>query len=231
MEENPEAGGRYYKQMGFNDNYVAYEIMHFDSRGQVFLMDRGTEETTPISDDDIVPFRTRMDGDYIVWQQGNASKEIYTHQISTSTTWNLTDHPSNQFCPQMDGTRVVWTDLRNSSEWDSYENADIYMYDFADESLTRITDGEWVQCYPDISGDRIVWQDYRACPYPNNPGDFSQVDVWMHDLATGQEHQITSFEGGETEVLIAGDKVFFWMRVPEEPIFAFFVQELSALGL
>jgi beta propeller repeat protein len=231
MEENPEAGGRYYKQMGFNDNYVAYEIMHFGNSGQVFLMDRGTEETTPISDDGITPFRTRMDGDYIVWKQGLDNKEIYAHQISTSTTWNLTDHPADQFWPQIDGTRVVWMDLRNGSDEDSYENADIYMYDFADDSLTRITEGEWVKVAPDISGDRIVWQDHRACQYPNEVQDFSEVDIWMHDLATGQDHQITSFEGGESRCLIAGGKVFFYMRVPEQPLLALFVQELSALGL
>ncbi|MFO8071816.1 MAG: hypothetical protein R6V85_08070, partial [Polyangia bacterium] len=88
-----------------------------------------------------------------------------------------------------------------------------------------------VKYMPDISGDRVVWQDYRACDQPNNVEDFSQVDIWMHDLATGEDHQITTLDGAETGPLIAGGKVFFFKRVPNEPLFALFVQELSAVGL
>jgi len=106
------------------------------------------------------------------------------------------------------------------------------MYDFADEKLSRITDGGWIQMYPAISGDRIVWQDYRACNSPNNPSDFSNVDVWMHNLKTGTEHQVTSFEGSETSVQISGDKLFYTRWTTDDPpVFAVFVQDLKALGL
>jgi TolB protein len=105
------------------------------------------------------------------------------------------------------------------------------MYDFATDELKRITDGKWVQMYPAISGDRIVWQDYRACDYPNNQSDFSNVDVWMYDLKTGKEYQITTLEGSETEVQISGDKLFYrrWTRT-DPNVFAVFVQDLKVLG-
>ena len=238
MESNSQEEGPRFLKISIDDNVVAYNIRHYGTShkdGQVFTLDLSNEETKPVSDADINSAKVLTDSGYVVWTDATDQTdiEIYAHRISTSTTWNMTDHPSDQFTPQMDGTRVVWTDLRNGDGeyWGSYENADIYMYDFANDSLTRITDGEWVKYRPDISGDRVVWQDYRACDQPNNVEDFSQVDIWMHDLSTGEDLQITNLDGSESQPLIAGGKVFFFKRVPNEPLFALFVQELSALGL
>ncbi|MFO8073900.1 MAG: hypothetical protein R6V85_18720 [Polyangia bacterium] len=236
MEQDPESEELYYKELSLSGSNMVYETMHLGGDdGQLFRYAISNSQTAPITDNGIMLAKTRTNGEYAVWEDltDQLNIEIFAHRISTSTTWNLTDHLSDQFSPQMDGTRVVWTDLRNGDGeyWGSYENADIYMYDFANDSLTRITDGEWVKYRPDISGDRIVWQDYRACDQPNNVEDFSQVDIWMHDLATGEDHQITTLDGAETGPLIAGGKVFFFKRVPNEPLFALFSQDLDVLGL
>jgi len=48
-----------------------------------------------------------------------------------------------------------------------------------------------------ISGDRIVWIDYRN----GNP------DVYLHDLATGQERPITADPGSQYAATIRGDRI------------------------
>ncbi len=206
------------------------------SNAQAKLFDTVSKTIKPISEPNRHLYRTRAEGDYVVWMDlaGTSPADIYAHRISTGNTWNLSNHESSQFNPRMDGTRVVWTDLRNGggSVYGSHENADVYMYDFETGELVRITDKPWVQLYPDISGDRIVWQDYRACNFPNDKGDFSNVDIWMYDLKTQKEYQLTSFEGSESEAHIHGDNLFYYRRTGgKNPEFAIFVQDLNELNL
>jgi beta propeller repeat protein len=104
------------------------------------------------------------------------------------------------------------------------------MYDFATAQLTEITNQDWLQLYPDIEGDRIVWQDSRDCFQPNNTADWSAVHIWMYDLSTGQEHQITSQTGSQTEARIDSDRVFFLAGHPDG-YYAIYLQDLAALGL
>ncbi|MDD5307253.1 MAG: hypothetical protein PHU25_08025 [Deltaproteobacteria bacterium] len=181
-------------------------------------------------------FRVRADGDYVIWEDGQdiGLPDIWAHKISTGKTWNLTNHPSGQWLPRMDGTRVVWSDLRNGpnpSLDGSLAHQDIYMHDFATGETTGITNANWIHYGPDISGDRIVWTDYRACSDPNNKYDFADTHIWMYDLKTKTEHQITSTPEGEGEPQIDGDRVYYFRQIPTSGLFAVFVQELSALGL
>ncbi|MDD5307251.1 MAG: hypothetical protein PHU25_08015, partial [Deltaproteobacteria bacterium] len=181
-------------------------------------------------------FRVRADGDYVIWEDGQdiGLPDIWAHKISTGKTWNLTNHQSGQWLPRMDGTRVVWSDLRNGpnpSLDGSLAHQDIYMHDFVTGETTGITNANWIHYGPDISGDRIVWEDYRACSDPNNKYDWDGIDIWTYDLKTKTEHQLTSYPGSESEPQVDGDRVYYLRQVPTTGVFAIFVQELSALGL
>ncbi|MDD5308130.1 MAG: hypothetical protein PHU25_12480 [Deltaproteobacteria bacterium] len=193
-------------------------------------------ERKTIFDTGRTAFNVRADGDYVVWEDGQDATlpDIWAHKISMGETWNLTNHPSGQWLPRMDGTRVVWSDLRNSpnpSLDGSLAHQDIYMYDFATSETTEITNANWIHYGPDISGDHVVWTDYRACSDPNNKYDWDGTDIWMYDLKGKSEHQITSYPGGESEPQIDGDRVYYFRQIPTSGLFAIFVQELSALGL
>jgi beta propeller repeat protein len=170
----------------------------------------------------------RADGDYAVWEDGGYTPDIWAHRISTGETWNVTDHPSSQWSPQIDGTRVVWADLRNGPDPSldgRWGPQNIYMHDFATGETTRITSSEAIQGEPDISGDRIVWTDSRACPNPNDRWDSSETDIWLYDLETKIEHRITTAPGAENDPRIDGGRVFY------VDYYFIFMQELSALGL
>jgi beta propeller repeat protein len=188
------------------------------------------EDRKTVYDESHVLFDVRAEGDYVVWDDNWT--DVWAYQISNGKVWNLTDYPADQFLPRMAGSRVVWTDLRNGPDPNvdgSLAHADIYMYDFASGKTTEITNAPWIHYRPDVSGDRIVWEDYRAGADPNNAYDFGCVDIWMYDLKTKTEHQITSYPGGESDAQIDGDRVYYYRY--SQGIEGIFVQELSALGL
>jgi beta propeller repeat protein len=213
------------------DLLAAIETSIATNAGRLLLCDTGAGTIEPLTPERAGLVDTRMAGDHVVWQDSLTENdaEIQAHRISTGETWSLTEDPAGQFGPRTDGTRVVWTDLRKgdgsvhtSTTWG---HADVYMYDFDTGELTAITDQDWLQLYPDISGDRVVWQDSRDCLFPNHPGDTSNLQIWMYDLATGEEHRITSTPGYWTKPRIDGDRVFF------TDTYGIYVQDLFTLGL
>ena len=230
-----------YRQLGLQGNIVAFFRKDDDgANGQAFYYSLVDNSMTTISSPDKELWGMTISGDYVVWtdnQWGSAdgpNADIYAHRISAGVTWNLSDDPAGQFAPRIDGTKVVWTDLRHSggsyTEQGTWDHADIFMYDFTAEQLTEITNQDWLQLYPDIEGDRIVWQDSRDCFQPNNTYDWSNIHIWMYDLSTGQEHQITDLPGAQSEARIDGDRVFFLAAHPDG-YYAIFMQDLAALGL
>jgi len=235
---SPPDPSRNYKYSTLEGSLVSIYIQEGatpTSKGQAFLYDLSDKTITGLSEPQMKIWHTRMSGDHVVWtEETSLVADILVHRISTGETWNLTNHPNGQFRPRIDGTRVVWTDLRHgggqyyaSGTWN---HADIFMYDFATDELTAITNQDWLQLYPDIDGDRIVWQDSRDCSQPNNAWDWGGIDIWMYDISTGQQHQITNLPGPEGDPRIDGNRVFFMAYHPEG-YSTIFMQDLAALGL
>ena len=96
--------------------------------------------------------------------------------------------------------RIVWQD-------DSNGNWDIQMYNISTSAKIQITNDEAEQQNPDIYGDRIVWQDSRnggSENYWDPPGNW---DIYMYDISTQKEIQITTNESHQINPAIYGDKI------------------------
>ena len=117
-----------------------------------------------------------------------------------------------QESPDIYGNRIVWTDNRDGGGWDSNQqpdgNWDIYMYDLSTSTETRITTDESNQVEPAIYEDRIVWADNRngggRDEYGQPDGNW---DIYMYDLSTSTETQITSNNSTQWKPAIYGDRI------------------------
>ena len=66
-------------------------------------------------------------------------------------------------------------------------------------TIVPITVGLGEQGSPAIHGDRVVWQDFR--------NGYTNADIYMRDIATGQETQITNNTAHQKWPVIYGDKI------------------------
>jgi beta propeller repeat protein len=82
-------------------------------------------------------------------------------------------------------------DLNDAAPLDPDDTVD------SDRMESRITSHPTVQYSPDISGSRIVWRDSRNGNY----------DIYMYDMATGEEMQITTDPDLQESPAICGDRI------------------------
>ena len=71
---------------------------------------------------------------------------------------------------------------------------------------TRITTNDSAQLYPSIYGDRIVWQDARNGVW-NESGNIDNLDIYMYNISTSKETQITTNKSNQSFPAIYKDRV------------------------
>ncbi len=130
----------------------------------------------------------------IVWQDDrNGNWDIYIFDISTHQEIHTTNK-SNQTNPAIYGNKVVWQDDRNGG-------SDIYLQDLSTKKQNRVTTSG--KAYnPRINGNRIVWQDKR-----NGQDNW---DIYMYDISSGKETQITINGSNQTSPDIFGDRIVWY---------------------
>ncbi|MGB9928640.1 MAG: PKD domain-containing protein [Methanosarcina sp.] len=122
-----------------------------------------------------------------------------TADQAKGTEIRVTTDESTQRSPSIYENKIVWTDWRNG-------NWDIYMYDFLAKKETQITTNTSDQLNPVIYGDIIVWEDGR------HGGTFNGYpignwDIYMYDLSTKKETQITNNESCQDSPVIYENKI------------------------
>ncbi|AFV25262.1 cell surface protein [Methanolobus psychrophilus R15] len=155
--------------------------------------------------------------DRVVWVEETLNGSIiYFYNISTNETSPLVETSVNPN-PAIYNDLLVWQDDSNGS-WD------IYMYNIATGEEQQITkDSTSDQMNPVIYEDIIVWQDDRnyneARSHENveyiseffrmlQRSDFSQMwDIYMYNISTGEEKQITTHVSNQINPAIYGDTV------------------------
>ena len=140
-------------------------------------------------------------GNTIVWQDNrNGNWDIYIEDFSTKKQIHTTNK-SDQVNPAIYGNKVVWEDSRNGG-------SDIYIQDLSTKEETRITNNG--KAYdPEIYGNRIVWTDGRnggSREYGYYVGNW---DIYMYDISTQKETQITTNTSTQANPSIYGDRIVY----------------------
>lgn len=155
-----------------------------------------TRVTTSVSDEE----QPCISGDRIVWHDdrnlGTSGIDIYLYTISTSTESTPFGTPaSNQYSPWIDGNIVVWEDGRGVG------GSDIYYYDFTSPVVdgTVVSSSTGVQYWPAVTGNRITWTEDR--------GTGTSYDVYLYDLSTSVETNLTNRAGVQAFGYVDGDIV------------------------
>jgi len=174
----------------------------------IYMHDLSTGITTQITDDRRIDRDPAIYGDKIVWCAGylNFEMNVYMYDISTGETQQITSGEGcRRYYPDIYEDKIVWQDKRSG-------NFDIYMYDLSTGEETMLpVDGQYrsvSQSNPAIYGDRVMFQDERARHY-YRPSSQINYDIYMYDLSTGEEIQITTNWADQTGPAIYGDKILY----------------------
>ena len=168
----------------------------------IYMYDLSTSKETRITSSGSV-YHPNIYGDRIVWYDvRNVNWDIYMYDLSTSQETQITTDRSYQKNADIYGDKIVWTDDR-----DEYRNLDIYMYDLSTSKETQITDTNvfyhinefYGKRTPAIYGDRIVWADGHNV--------YEKSDIYMYDLSTSKETQITTDESNQESPAIYGNRI------------------------
>jgi beta propeller repeat protein len=113
----------------------------------------------------------------------------------------------------LDDTWIVWRDGRNDPSSDPTfhpANSDIFGMQLPDGDSEPLCLDPSDQMFPDIFGNLVVWEDWRNADDPHDINAFGMnVDIYMLDLETRVEQQVTSLPGPERNPRIWGHRVFF----------------------
>jgi len=186
----------------YKDRVVWSDANNWD----IYLYNISTDNKTQITHDSANQWHSAIYGDRIVWDDDkNGNWDIYMYNISTQNETQLTSNKSDQTCPVIYGNIIAWEDYRNGN---GDKNSDIYIYNISTHKETQITANEALQENPSIYKDRVVWRDSRnggiRAVYGKLAGNW---DIYMYNLSTAQETQISTNEFAQLYPDIYEDRI------------------------
>ena len=167
----------------------------------IFLLDLETGEVHQITNDDNAQVRPRIYDDTVVWldnRHGTGARypypppfDIYAYDLDTGEEKRLTSATTAEGYDHLSisGNIVVWTDsrhadpeiIRHGQNQPDYNN-EIYMYNLTTNQERRVTTYPGNDNHPAIDGGHIVWLRHT---------DYREADVFVYDVETGQETQVS----------------------------------------
>jgi TolB protein len=135
---------------------------------------------------------------YIVWEddrfgetgsRGGSNRDIYGFDLNTSLEFQIAGGSAAQIHPDIDGSRVVWS-----------ENGHIVGKDLSTGLTFTVSDYPSNKLRPAISGDLVVWEDWRS-------GDW---DLFAYRFSTGEEFPLV-IAADDQQYAAISDQLVVWM--------------------
>ena len=167
-----------------------------------------------------------IDGDRVVWAAAlngstdtvKSNYDIFMLDLKTRQVSQITREEHVQIEPRISGSTIVWLDTRHMATDEYPPYYDVYAYDLSTgrekrlTTTTSIVDGSL-----SIGGNTVVWSDARfAVQRPGKkPGITDQNnEIFLYDLAAGQERRITENPGDDMRPSVDGTRIV-WLRQPD----------------
>mgnify|MGYP000870971321 FL=1 len=160
----------------------------------IFMYDISTNKKMRISPTGLA-YDPAIYGNRIVYSSTrNGNTDVYMYDLSTKKETQITSSPDAQTHPVIYENRIVWQD--DGGKDDGYTNHGIFMYDIFTNKKMRISPTE-LAYEPAIYGNRIVYSNTRN----------GNTDVYMYDLSTKKETQITNSPDAQRSPAIYGNRI------------------------
>ena len=152
----------------------------------IYVFDLATPAAPPVPVTSTGGFTlSDIDGNYVVYTDTEGDDDVYSFDLSTSTTTLVANGGMAggiQQKPAISGTSVVWEDFRNP-----LTASDIYMGNVFGTADDGIILAAGTQMDPAISGSIVAWEDHAGLP---NLEDIRAYDVGLgvaFDVAVGPD--------------------------------------------
>ena len=189
-----------------------------NGNADIYMYNVTSKEETQLTDNEYDQWYPAIHGDRVVWEDTrNGNADIYMYNITSGEEIQITSNESLQIDPVIYGDIIVWTDTRNMNITEDepemelqdllQSNVDIYMYNLSSGEETQVTTNESWQEGPAIHGDRIVWTDMRNANLTSDDWLEWNVDVYMYNLTSGEETQVTTDGSNQLLPAIYGDRI------------------------
>lgn len=110
----------------------------------------------------------------------------------------ITVNSSNQWCPDIYGDIIVYEDDRDEDgNWFNGDNTDIYGYNLVTNEEFPICINPKAQKQPKIYKDKVVWTDWRNDPDDDTGVEYLNGDIYLYNLTTKEEIQITTDDANQ----------------------------------
>lgn len=173
----------------------------------LYRLDLGTREVVQLTNNDFEDSAPSWspDGKSIVFQREDehGNRDVWQIDADGRIERNLTNTPDvreqhPRYAP--DGAAIVFDSNRaetvEGGGEDGIQNYEIYSMSLLTDSLSRLTAWHRWDMYPSLSPDanRLVWR--RALP--GEESGEQQFDIFVKDMATGEEVNLTNHEALDT---------------------------------
>jgi beta propeller repeat protein len=143
--------------------------------------------------------------------------EVFLLNMSTGEIRQITDDDYVQKSVRISGNTIVWLDNRNEENDEYPHYFDVYAYDLKTGEEKRITsDCTVTDTDLAISGSTIVWTDNRnddpTTRIQTHP-PVSNDDIYLYDLSTGQEVQVTNSPACDSSPVIDNGRIVWERRL------------------
>lgn len=126
----------------------------------IYMKNMATGIESQITSESAYQYSPAIDGTKIVWTDernsgntscawGGTNTDIYSYDLNTSATSQITSNTCSQINPRISGNLIVWIDGRNG-------NKDVYSFELGINKETQISSNSFDQIFADVSGGNIV---------------------------------------------------------------------------